>query len=1421
MEVQLNGGGYPSVPSAGVRGSDASRGAASRTDAAAAAALAAAKIEVGSVAWQERLEFYVNGKRVVVDDAQPQQTLLTFLRERLGLTGTKLGCGEGGCGACTVTVAHYDRASKAAVYRAVNACLAPLCSVDGCSVTTVEGIGTTKKPHPVQERLAACHGSQCGFCTPGIVMSLFSALQKSEAPTVADIEATFDGNLCRCTGYRPILDAAKTFARDPGNCPSAPAGFDAVSASPAAEHNVKICSSSCATIAKYDGAQTADVIHMQFPEALRMLAAATPAPLRISGSRITWYRPANLECLLALKTATPTAKLVAGNTEVGIETKFKHSEYPVMISTWAVQELHELCFDSDGSLWIGGAVTLSRIEHFLEHALTQRPADQSRGLRAILDMLRWFASGQIRNVAVLAGNIATASPISDLNPVLMALGASLTLAEAGKSLREVDVRDYFKSYRVVDMRPQEIIFGVRVPPASSAYEFVRSFKQAKRRDDDISIVNACIRVCLRPDKDAWVVEEASSGFGGMAPMTVRGRFAEAALQGKCWNEATLEAAMEALAEDLPLPEGVPGGMAAYRQTLASSFLYKFFVGVSLELSEIVATGGGALPPVAAIAAEDAAAARSFLSEDRPVTHGAQRYVVPSGGLQMSAVSGKRDHAADVAEQRAPVGQPLAHKAALQQCTGEAIYVDDIVPRRNELFGAFVLSERAHARIVKVDATAAEALVGVEGFFSAKDITPEQNEMGPVYHDEQLFRSDVVTSTGQPLGIVVAISTELAQRAARLVKVEYSDLEPVLTIEDAIRTKSFHPKVLDITDGDVDAAFALPDTVIVEGEIRMGGQEHFYLETMCAVVVPGEDDELTIESSTQACMKTQKFAAIVCGIPYSKVVARTKRMGGGFGGKETRTILVSSAVALAAHRLHRPVRMMLDRDVDMWITGTRHPFIGKYRAGAGPDGKIRALDLRLFCNAGYSMDLSEAILGRAIFHCDNCYKIPNLRAEGRICMTNTSSNTAFRGFGGPQGMLMAEAWLEHLAMALRLQPEKLRELNLYAAEGEKTHFLQLMDRCPLRRMWSELAQSSDFHARCKEVAEYNKANRWRKRGISLLPTKFGISFTAKFMNQGGALVHVYTDGTVLVTHGGTEMGQGLHTKMAQVAARALGVPADDVMVRETSTETVPNSSPTAGSASSDIYGMAILNACEQIKERLKPYLEQKGGNFKAAVFAAFFDRCDLSAHGFYKTPDIGYDWAVQDCSARGMPFNYFTFGAACAEVEVDILTGDMRIARADLYMDVGNSLNPAIDVGQIEGAFMQGVGWTTLEEVVWGCDEFPWLKSGQCLTRGPGNYKIPSFNDVPVDMRVTLFEDSANPRAIHSSRAVGEPPFNLGAVAFTATRQAIASAREDAGMPGPYNVDSPLTPERIRMACGDKISAKFQSKMTRPRPSGFF
>ncbi|KAI4215756.1 MAG: hypothetical protein LQ351_001743 [Letrouitia transgressa] len=489
--------------------------------------------------------------------------------------------------------------------------------------------------------------------------------------------------------------------------------------------------------------------------------------------------------------------------------------------------------------------------------------------------------------------------------------------------------------------------------------------------------------------------------------------------------------------------------------------------------------------------------------------------------------------------------------------------------------------------------------------------------------------------------------------------------------------------------------------------------------------------------------------------------------------------------------------MLNRDDDMMTSGQRHPFLARWKVAVNKDGKLQALDADVFANAGWTQDLSGAVIDRALSHSDGCYLIPNVHVRGRLARTNTVSNTAFRGFGGPQGMFIAESYMEEIADHLAMPVEKLREINIYKPH-DITHFNQELKDWHVPLMYQQVLREADYEQRRKSVDDFNAESKWKKRGLALIPTKFGISFTAIFLNQAGALVHIYHDGSVLVAHGGTEMGQGLHTKMTMIAAQALGVPLSDVFISETATNTVANTSSTAASASSDLNGYAIYNACEQLNERLKPYREKLGNeaSLKELAHAAYFDRVNLSANGFYKTPDIGYIWGPN----TGQMFFYFTQGVTAAEVEIDTLTGDWTCLRADIKMDVGRSINPAIDYGQIEGAFVQGQGLFTTEESLWH------RASGQLFTRGPGTYKIPGFRDIPQEFNVSLLKDVEweNLRTIQRSRGVGEPPLFMGSSVFFAIRDALKASRKQFGVDEVLQLQSPATPERIRVSCVDPI-----------------
>ncbi|XP_065807945.1 xanthine dehydrogenase/oxidase [Labrus bergylta] len=1331
----------------------------------------------GSGSGSDQLILFVNGKKIVERNADPEMTLLTYLRRKLGLTGTKLGCAEGGCGACTVMLSRYQTHTQQLLHYAVNACLAPLCSLHLVAVTTVEGIGSVARElHPVQERIAMAHGSQCGFCTPGIVMSMYALLRNNPKPKMADVEEAFHGNLCRCTGYRPILEGYKTFTVDGGCCGGR--GREngcCMTNGNAAEKSSKEDSDEATSLfnpadfTPFDPTQ--EVIFP--PELMSLSKDQRSGLLCFRGDRASWLQPDSLDEFLRLKWEHPDARVVVGNTEVGIEVKFKNMVYPVILAPAFIPELNNVSHTADGVVF-GAACTLSHMGAVLKKAVETLPPHQTEVFLAVLEQLRWFAGLQIRNVAAVGGNIMTASPISDLNPVFMAAGCRLTLMDKDGS-RVVQMDDgFFTGYRKTVLRPQEILLSIEIP-YSKKFQLVSAFKQSPRREDDISIVTAAMSVTFTPGTD--VVEDLRLSYGGMAATTVLAKKTANGLLGRHWGEELLQEACSLLAKEMTLDPSAPGGMVTYRRTLTLSLFYKFYLTVLQKLR----LQGVTVDDVSS----DCMSAAEIYHPESPSS--VQVYqAVPEGRSQDDSV-----------------GRPMMHLSALKQATGEAVYCDDVPLYENELYLALITSSKAHANILSVDASAAEKMPGVVTCLFADDI-PGCNATGPIEHDETVLAHRQVTCVGHIIGAVVADTQLHAQRAAKAVRVQYEELQPIITIQEAIAAKSFYQPIRTIQKGDLEAGFKQADHIL-EGEIHIGGQEHFYLETNVTLAVPREEGEMELFVSTQSATKTQSLVAKALGVPANRVVVRVKRMGGGFGGKESRTTILSTVVAVAANKLKRPVRCMLDRDEDMMITGGRHPFYGKYKVGFLNSGKVVSLDVTYYSNVGNSMDLSVSIMERALFHMENSYSVANVRGRGFLCRTNLPSNTAFRGFGGPQGMMVTESWMTDVAQSLGRPAEQVRRLNLYV-EGESTPYNQVLDQITLDRCWDECLTRSGYQERRAAVDVYNSQNRWTKRGLAIVPTKFGISFTAAFLNQAGALVHIYTDGSVLLTHGGTEMGQGLHTKMVQVASRVLGIPCSKIHISETSTNTVPNTSPTAASASSDLNGGAVQNACETLNQRLQPYkTKNPKGSWEDWVSAAYFDRVNLSTNGFYKTPNLGYDFETNS----GRAFNYFSYGVACSEVEIDCLTGAHKNLSTTIVMDVGNSLNPAIDIGQVEGAFMQGLGLFTLEELHYS-------PQGVLLTRGPGSYKIPAFGDIPAQLTVSLLRDAPNQKAVFASKAVGEPPLFLAASVFYAIKDAISASRAESGISGPFRLDSPASAERIRNACSDRFT-----KLCPPAEPGSF
>lgn len=1328
--------------------------------------------------YDDTLRFYLNGTKVELDSIDPEITLLEYLRG-VGLTGTKLGCAEGGCGACTVVISQLNPTTGKIYHASVNACLAPLVSVDGKHVITVEGIGNSKRPHPAQQRIAMASGSQCGFCTPGIVMSLYALLRNSgtEDPSEHEVEEAFDGNLCRCTGYRPILDAAQSFNKKCGKsianggsgCCMENGGSCNGSANGAEANGVFADEKKFTppSFIHYD--QDTELI---FPPALKKHQFR---PLALGNKRKKWYRPSTLQQLLEIKNAYPQAKLIGGSTETQIEIKFKAMQYTASVYVGDIPELRTYSFYDD-HLEIGGNVALTDLEDICDEAVKHYGPVKSQPFKAIKKAIRYFAGRQIRNVGTPAGNLATASPISDLNPVFVATKSTM-VAKSLKKTSEIPMDTFFKSYRVTALPEDAVIASMRVPVSAEKGEFIRTYKQSKRKDDDIAIVNGCFRLVL---DDSRKVKDVSLVYGGMAPLTIAAKNAVEFLAGKpLADPETLEGVMHALEKDFNLPFGVPGGMATYRKSLALGFFYRFYHEVLAELAE------------------------SATQLDKEAID----------ELDRDISFGKKDHDASIAYSQKVLGKANPHLAALKQCTGEAEYTDDIPSQKNELIGALVLSTKAHAKLLEVDASPALNLPGVVAWVDRHDVvTPKANWWGAPVCDEVFFAEDEVFTAGQPIGMVLGQTAQQAAAGARAVLVQYEELPAIFTIEEAVEKQSFFEHYRYIKRGSVEDAFVNCDHVI-SGTARIGGQEHFYLETNVSLAIPKpEDGEMEIWSSTQNPTETQAYVAAVTGVQSNKIVSKVKRLGGGFGGKETRSIQLAAICAVAAKKVQRPVRCMLNRDEDIMTSGQRHPFLAVWKVGVNKDGKLQALEASVFNNGGWSQDLSAAVVDRALSHIDGCYNIPNVNVSGRICKTNTVSNSAFRGFGGPQGMFISESFMSEVADHLKMPVEKLREVNFYKAE-EQTHFNQALEDWHVPLMWDQVLADTKYSTRRKGIEEFNAKHKWQKKGLAIIPTKFGISFTALFLNQAGALVHIYHDGSVLVAHGGTEMGQGLHTKVSMIVAEALQVPLSDVHISETATNTVANTSSTAASASSDLNGYAAYNACAQLNTRLAPYREKLGpsATMKQLAHAAYFDRVNLSANGFYKTPEIGYVWGPNPSDPTlentGKMFFYFTQGVAASEVLIDTLTGDWTCLRTDIKMDVGRSINPAIDYGQIEGAYVQGQGLFTTEESLWH------RASGQIFTRGPGAYKIPGFRDIPQEFNVSLLKDVEwkNLRTIQRSRGVGEPPLFMGSAVFFAIRDALKAARREWGEEGVLNLVSPATPERIRLSCADWLIKRAEVK----------
>ena len=756
-----------------------------------------------------------------------------------------------------------------------------------------------------------------------------------------------------------------------------------------------------------------------------------------------------------------------------------------------------------------------------------------------------------------------------------------------------------------------------------------------------------------------------------------------------------------------------------------------------------------------------------------------------------------------------MSQKIVHESGALHATGKAIYIDDINVPSNTLTGFVVTSKIARGILHHFNLDKAKQTPGVHAILSYKDI-PGHHIVGAVVHDEQILIEKNIEFVGQALFIIAAENETTALRAAQLIEMDIEEQEPVLTIQESKKLNWKHQPTVIMEAGNIQKAFKNCEHII-EAEIENGGQEHWYLETQVSLAIPGEYDEMVVYSSTQHPSETQALIAEALNVGRHNITVETRRLGGAFGGKETQANLVAIWTSLLANHTQKPVKIRLFRDDDQKMTGKRHPFVINYKIGFDNKGHIKAYHVKFDANAGYSTDLSMAILARARTHAENAYYIPDIKIESTAWKTNLPSNTAFRGFGGPQGIYAIEDAVERVAQYLNKDGAEIRYLNFYQhKQNNQTPFGELVENNRLYTIWDKIIPESKYFERKRQVADFNHKHQLKKRGIAFTPVKFGISFNTPFLNQAGALVNIYTDGTVLVNHGGIEMGQGLYTKIRQIVADEFGIPLKQVKVNATNTSKVPNTSATAASSGTDLNGAAAKNACDIIKSRMldffkkhwttdryickKAQIQFKNGHivdsgnefnkisFQKAVNLLYLDRISLSAQGFYKTPDLHFNKETQ----KGRPFHYFVFGMSISEVEVDLLTGRHKILRTDILHDTGHSINENIDIGQIQGAFIQGVGWCTTEELKWD-------KKGNLLNHSPDTYKIPGFRDIPEKFNVSLLKNAPNPNTIKKSKAVGEPPFIHALSVFFAIKQAVAAVTDYKKYP---NLNIPATHEKI-------------------------
>ncbi|CAN6171012.1 unnamed protein product [Urochloa humidicola] len=1376
--------------------------------------------------------FAVNGERVELrgGEVDPGATLLEFLRTRTRFTGPKLGCGEGGCGACVVLLSTYDAASGAVSHAAASSCLTLVHGLHHRAVTTTEGLGSGGRGgrpglHAVHERLAGFHASQCGFCTPGVCMSLAAALaaadeaNKGEGParlTAAEAERAVAGNLCRCTGYRPIADACKSFAAD---VDLEDLGLNSFWRKGDAH---------ASKLPQYDEGSIG-----VFPEFLKAeIRAASgiegceqPA---LVGSAGTWHRPRSVEeyyKLVGSDLFGKRTKVVVGNTASGV---YREAEvYDRYIDLRCIPKLNSVSEEAKG-VEIGAAVSISKAIE----ALREAGGGSDVFFCKIADHMEKVASPFVRNTASLGGNLIMAQRdqfASDIATILLATGSSMCIQVSSKrmtvTLEEFlqmppcDYKTLLLSIYIPRSTPTGELSGDRTMDRTVSTKgtsvLFETYRAAPRPlGNAVAYLNAAFLAQIASDgtSGSLILRKLCLAFGAYGTQhAIRASNVEKLLVGKPITASVLLEACTLLKETVVPKEGTRH--AAYRSSLAVAFLFSFLYPVTKEslkpvkavpLNSSVPSDTNGNPNCGPGAHVDASLNK--INNVKPGSYGNDCILEYSKQI------------VEINKDYLPVGIPAKKVGAELQASGEAVFVDDIPSPKDCLYGAFICSTKplAHVRSIELDPSLKQ--LNTLGIVTVKDIPEGGSNVGAntIFGPEPLFGDPVTQCAGEPLGIAVAETQRFANIAAKHAVIHYSteNLDaPILSIEDAVRRCSYFetpPFLLPQKIGDFSKGMAEADQKIHSAEVKLNSQYYFYMETQTALAIPDEDNCMVVYSSSQCPETTQNVIAKCLGLPCHNVRVITRRVGGGFGGKAVRSLPVATACALAAFKLHRPVRMYLDRKTDMIVSGGRHPMKICYSVGFKSDGKITALHVDLFINAGMTKDVS-LIIPHNFIEALKKYNWGAFSYEAKVCKTNTVTKSAMRGPGEVQGSYVAEAIIEHVASALSTDANLVRQRNLHTIESLALFHSECSEDdmgYTLPSICGQLTASENFQHCLEVVQSFNRNNRWQKRGLSFVPIVHKV-----LSRPTPGKVSILNDGSIAVEVGGIELGQGLWTKVKQMAAFGLGQLWADLSqelldrVRVIQADTLSNVQGgwTTGSTTSESSCEAVRLACNVLVDRLKTVKEQFQENQSNLSWDELISKAKM----------VGVDLSAREYYIPGPSGSYLNYGAAASEVEIDLLTGATTIVRSDLIYDCGQSLNPAVDLGQVEGAFIQGIGYFMTEEYVTNSD-------GLVISDGTWTYKIPTVDTIPKQFNVKLLNSGFHKKRVLSSKASGEPPLLLASSVHCATREAIRAARKEPhcsgsghSSPSHFDLEVPSIMPVVKELCGLDNVERYLESLLRP------